>query len=133
MSSREIPSRGLQLQRRSVVDSDERDKGWRWTGGDRGVVGPGGWGKTAPTPVYRPGYTLSRRFRKFLSLPALPLTALPFPLSPVLHWRGFFLRCIDEVHNMFEFRQFPPGNATVICVACNLELELDDSQAMMLI
>lgn len=43
MSSREIPSRGLQLQRRSVVDSDENEgsERRRWTAGV-GVVGLGG-------------------------------------------------------------------------------------------
>lgn len=80
---RGIPPRGLQLQGRSVVDSDERGEGTRglWTEGRDRVVGSGGWGKTAPTPVYRPGYTLSRRSRKFPSLPALsrhPLSATRF-------------------------------------------------------
>lgn len=56
-----------------------RRSGGLWTVG-RGCRSRG-WGKTAPTPVYRPGYTLSRRSRKFPSLPAFsrhPLSATRF-------------------------------------------------------
>lgn len=33
-----------------------------------GAVGQERWGRTAPTPVYRPGYTLSQRSHKFSTL-----------------------------------------------------------------